>query len=643
MAVRLRRGVAADERGGTSPETRNVGVAGMCRRTARGGYWILSLINRKKRDRRADRGSGPGDYRPGYGSTGSSRSRRRGFAGPIIIVCALVAVLVAADYWMNSGNVHRGVEVGNVSLGGMDPAEARQVVRERAMGPLQEVEFSGPERFSRSADELGVNFHVDATVDEAYAVGREGNVLERLGERLRAAFPGITIDPNIDYRSERVRAEVEEIAGQVDTPPQDATVDVVGAEVEVGESREGYKLNVEQTMASVDEAIDGMTGEARLRGEVLGPQITTAEAETAAERAQGAVAQQLVFEHEDKNWTVSPADVGSSLDVAPNDGKISVSLNRDRMSDRLAAVYSDLTITPKNASYEFDDAGNVVVVPGREGRSIEWENLLNSVENNLFEGKREYQVSTTVEEPKYTTASLEAKKPTELLGSYKTNYTATTDQGAERAENLEIASNAVNGTFVAPGETFSMVQHVQDLEYNDAHVIVDSAEQVAEGGGLCQVTSTLYNAVLYAGLPVVERQPHDSQLPYIRPGMDATVWYGDKTTTSDDTDMKFKNNTDGYVLLREWVSDDGYMYADVYGVPNNIEVEMSSEKVWMTEDASEWVTYYTRYKDGKVDYKDSWNSEYSALYDDKGKKIPTPKVEIAEVDGSYYGFDFSTQ
>jgi vancomycin resistance protein YoaR len=615
----------------------------MCRRTARGGYWILSLINRKKRDRRADRGSGPGDYRPGYGSTGSRRSRRRGFAGPIIIVCALVAVLVAADYWMNSGNVHRGVEVGNVSLGGMDPAEARQVVRERAMGPLQEVEFSGPERFSRSADELGVNFHVDATVDEAYAVGREGNVLERLGERLRAAFPGITIDPNIDYRSERVRAEVEEIAGQVDTPPQDATVDVVGAEVEVGESREGYKLNVEQTMASVDEAIDGMTGEARLRGEVLGPQITTAEAETAAERAQGAVAQQLVFEHEDKNWTVSPADVGSSLDVAPNDGKISVSLNRDRMSDRLAAVYSDLTITPKNASYEFDDAGNVVVVPGREGRSIEWENLLNSVENNLFEGKREYQVSTTVEEPKYTTASLEAKKPTELLGSYKTNYTATTDQGAERAENLEIASNAVNGTFVAPGETFSMVQHVQDLNYNDAHVIVDSKEEVAEGGGLCQVTSTLYNAVLYAGLPVVERQPHDSQLPYIRPGMDATVWYGDKTTTADDTDMKFKNNTDGYILLREYVSDDGYMYAQIYGVPNNIEVEMSSEEVWMTEDASEWVTYYKRYEDGKLEYKDSWNSEYSALYDDKGKKIPTPKVEIAEVDGSYYGFDFSTQ
>ena len=602
----------------------------------------MSLINRKKRDRRTDRGSGYGDYRSGSGSKGGRRSKRRGFAGPIIIVCALVAVLVAADFWLNSGKVQRGVEVGNVSLGGMEPSEARQVVRERAMGPLQEIELTGPERFSRSAEELGVNFHVNATVDKAYAVGREGNVLERLGERLRAAFPGITIDPNIDYRSERVRAEVEEIAGQVDTPPRDATVEVVGSEVEVREAREGYRLDVDDTMASVDEAIDGMTGEAKLRGEVLGPQITTAEAETAAEKAQSAVAQQLVFEHEDNNWTVSPADVASSLDIAPQGGKISVSLNRDRMSDRLAAVYSDLTIKPKNASYDFDDSGNVVVVPGNDGRNIEWENLLDSVENNIFEGKREYQVDTNVEKPRYTTAGLEAKKPTELIGSYKTNYTATTDQGAERVANLEIASEAVSGTFVAPGDTFSMLDHVTDLDYEKAHVIVDGAEETADGGGLCQVTSTLYNAALFAGMEITERTAHFSQLPYIRPGMDATVWYGDTTTEADDLDMSFRNTSEGYVLIQETVSDNGYIYASIYGVPDNVEVEMSSEEVWMTDDASKWVTHYERSEDGKVVYEDSWETRYDALVDEKGKKIKTPKVPIAEVNGTYNGVDFST-
>jgi vancomycin resistance protein YoaR len=395
-------------------------------------------------------------------------------------------------------------------------------------------------------------------------------------------------------------------------------------------------------MASVDRAVDGMSGKARLVGDVLEPEVNTAEAETAAKKARGALSEQLVLKAEGKSWTISPAELGSTLDVNRQDGKLDVSLNRDRLDGVLANVYNDLTVKPKEASYDFDGNGAVVVSASREGRTVEGEKLLTSIENGLFEGKREYDVPVIVDKPQYTTAELESMKPTELQGTYKTNYTATTDQGNERAENLEIASNAVNGTFVAPGETFSMVQHVQNLDYNDAHVIIDSEEETAEGGGLCQVTSTLYNAVLYAGLPVVERQPHDSQLPYIRPGMDATVWYGDTTTTVDDTDMKFKNTTDGYVLLQEYVADDGYMYAQVYGVPNNIEVEMSSKKVWMTEDASEWVTYYTRYKDGKVDYKESWNSEYSALYDDKGKKIPTPEVPIAEIDGSYNGVDFST-
>jgi vancomycin resistance protein YoaR len=559
----------------------------------------------------------------------------------VIIVCALVAVLMAADYWVNSGKIHRGVEVGSVALGGQSPAEAQKIVRDQAMGPLREIEISGPERFTRTAGQMGVEFNVEETVEKAYAVGREGSIVERLSERLRSAFGGVTIAPDIDYRPDQARAQVREIATQVDHQPREADVKIFGSEVEVTESRDGYELNPAATMASVDRAVDGMSGKARLVGDVLEPGVNTAEAETAAKKARGALSEQLVLKAEGKSWTISPAELGSTLDVTRQDGRLDVSLNRDRLDGVLANVYNDLTVKPKEASYDFDGNGGAVVVSAsREGRTVEGEKLLTSIENGLFEGKREYDVPVIVDKPQYTTAELESKKPTELQGTYKTNYTATTDQGNERAENLETASNAVNGTFVAPGETFSMVQHVQNLDYNDAHVIIDSEEETAEGGGLCQVTSTLYNAVLYAGLPVVERQPHDSQLPYIRPGMDATVWYGDTTTTVDDTDMKFKNTTDGYILLQEYVADDGYIYANVYGVPDNVEVEMSSEKVWMTEDASEWVTHYTRSKDGKVVYRDSWNSEYSALYDDKGKKIPTPQVPIAEVDGTYLGPEF---
>jgi vancomycin resistance protein YoaR len=604
---------------------------------SRGGQ-VLSLKNRRERQESGHLGGG---FSPngGFGTRTFGR-KRRSIAGPILIACAVLAVLVAADQFLNSGKIYRGVEVGDVALGGSTPAEARQIVQERATGALKEIDFSGPEQFTRTAREMGVRFNVDATVQEAYAVGREGHILERLGQRARALVGGVTIPPDVDYRSGKARAEVEEIASLVDQPPREASVRVVGSQVEVVESREGYELDVAATTESVNGAIEDMSGQVRLVGDVLEAQITTAEAETAAGKARSAVSEQLVFNAEGKSWTLSPADIGSSLEVTRENGKIEVSLNQARLGERLAHVYADLNVKPVEASYDFDSRGAVIVTQSKEGQQVEEDKFLGAISDGLFEGKRQYEVPITVDKPTYTTAELESMKPTELQGSYRTNYEATTDQGQTRVENLQIASKAVSGTFVAPGETFSMLDHVAGLDYHETHVIVNGAETTDEGGGLCQVTSTLYNAALYAGLEVTERASHASQLPYIRPGMDATVWYGDLATTADDLDMKFKNTTDGFILIQEYTSNDGYIYANVYGVPDNVEVVMSSEEVWMTEDASEWTTYYTRTKNGEVVYEDQWNTEYDALIDDKGKKIPTPKVPVAEVDGTYLGPEF---
>jgi vancomycin resistance protein YoaR len=596
----------------------------------------LSLKNRRDRQGRSHVGGG---LPSGFGGTKSFGRKRRSIVGPILIACAVLAVLVAVDQFLNSGKIYRGVEVGEVALGGSTPAEAKQLVRERATGALKEIEFSGPERFTRTSREMGVTFNVDPTVEKAYAVGREGSILERLGQRARALVIGVKVPPDVDYRSRKARAEVEEIASRMNHEPKEASVRIVGSQVEVSDSAEGYKLDVPATMGSVNGAIDDMSGQAELVGDVLEPHITTAEAETAAEKAREAVSEQLVFHAEGKTWTLSPADIGSSLDVTRKDGEIDVVLNRARLEERLAHVYEDLNVKPVEARYEFGSNGSIITTQSKEGQRVETDKFLGAIQSGLFDGKREYDVPIGVDKPTYITSELESMKPTVLQGSYRTNYRATTDQGQTRVENLEIASAAVSGTFIAPGDTFSMLEHVANLDYYATHVIVNGAETVDEGGGLCQVTSTLYNAALYAGLEITERTPHYSQLPYIRPGMDATVWYGGPGTT-DDLDMQFKNTTDGYVLLEEYVASDGYIYANVYAVPDKVEVEMSSEPIYKEEDTSKWITYYSRTNNGKVVYEDQWETEYGALIDDKGKKIPTPKVPVAEIDGTYLGPSF---
>ena len=153
----------------------------------------------------------------------------------------------------------------------------------------------------------------------------------------------------------------------------------------------------------------------------------------------------------------------------------------------------------------------------------------------------------------------------------------------------------------------------------------------ADGGGLCQVTSTLYNAANFAGLDVLERSPHSAQLPYIRPGTDATIWWGGPGK-ADDLDMKFRNTTGGYLLLREYVAGDGHVYAEIWGRPNGTEVEMYSEPTYMDANGSEWVTHQkiTRGEEVVFDgvlHKDS----YEPLKDQHGNTIPPAEVPVASV------------
>ena len=188
----------------------------------------MSLKDRREHQGRSDVG-GVLSPNGGLGTTKRYGRKRRNIAGPVLIACAVIAVLVAANYLMNSGKIYLGVKVGDIALGGKTPAEARQIVKGRATGALEEIEFSGPERFTRTAREMGVTFNVKATVAEAYAVGREGDLLERLGERGRALVAGVTIPPDVDYRPGKARAEVREIASQVNHAPKDAYVNVFGS------------------------------------------------------------------------------------------------------------------------------------------------------------------------------------------------------------------------------------------------------------------------------------------------------------------------------------------------------------------------------------------------------------------------------
>jgi vancomycin resistance protein YoaR len=557
------------------------------------------------------------DHSPG----GGDRRRRRVIVS-VLVICAVLAALVAANYWSNSGRIYQGVSVGSIPVGGKTPEEARQIVEENTEGALKQIELIGPEELTLSADRLAVNFDVWASVDQAYAVGRQGGILERIDDRIEATWGTVSVSPVVDYKQDVAQAEVEKVAAQLNKKPEDAYVSIQGSSAEAVESREGYAVDVAATMANVDRAIKGMTGEAEIVGGVLEPGVLTPAAEAAAERAEEAMSDEpVVLTAEGEEWKLSPEEIGRTVSFEPEGGGIRVGTDRERLREVLSDMFEDLTVKPVEAGYRVD-GGSVSVTQSRTGKKVEEEKLLAEIEAGIFEGKREYEVSVVTDEPKLTTEEAERLKPTDLIGSYRTNYTLSSDQSEERVENLRIASNAISGTFLAPGEVFSANEILSPLEYNETKVIILGKEEKADGGGLCQVSSTLYMAATYAGLEIVERHPHHAQLPYIRPGLDATVWFGS-------LDMKFKNDTDGYLLIREYVAEDGFIYAEIWGRPTGKEVEMDSEPEYVGPDYSEWVTYQKVKENGKVVFDDVLRKDtYKPLVDEKGKTIRPDSEEV---------------
>ncbi len=549
----------------------------------------------------------------------------------MIVVCAVVATLVALDYWSNAGNVYRGVEVAGVPLGGETPEGARRTLEEHASGMEDGIRLTGPGGgFVLNREEMGFRLDAAASAEKAYGVGRRGGIATRLGERLRAAFGTVGITPEVGYDPGVVRPAVEGAARRVNREPRDASVAVVGGEVEVEGARSGLRVDVDQTTQNVEEAAENLRGEAAMAAEKLEPRIPTREAERAAGKAQEAMARPVVLAAEGQEWTLTPEEVGRALTFAPNGGGIRVGLDEKGLKAGLAEAYAALRAEPVEAGFEVDGS-EVVATESRTGRKIEEEKLFEALEGGLFEGKREYEVPIVTNQPELTTAEAERLKPTELLGSYRTDYSIVPDSGA-RVENLQLSSAAITGTLLAPGEVFSMNDTVSHLDYNESKVIVDGRETEADGGGLCQVTSTLYNAVNEAGLDVIERNPHSAQLPYIRPGLDATVWFGDEYGNGA-LDMRFENTSEGYVLLREYVAQDGYVYAEVWGRPSGAEVRTWSEPVYRNAASAEWVTYQTYKKDGEVLFDGVLHRDtYEALTDEKGKPIPADSVPIAPVD-----------
>src|ERR687894_2910282 len=252
---------------------------------------------------------------------------------------------------------------------------------------------------------------------------------------------------------------------------------------------------------------------------------------------------------------------------------------------------------PQNATFRVTDDGQVEVQEARQGRVLDREETLANLDRALEDMSSEVPIAADYKKAEVSTQEVEGLKPTEVIGEYRTDF--RWDSNPSRKANMRLAAGAINNTVLEPGEVFSFNEMASEVDYHQAKTFSKGGVAYADGGGLCQVSSTLYMAAQYAGLKIVERHPHYAVLPYIKPGFDATVWFGENGWGAQD--MRFENTTDGYIVIREWVDEKGFLNAQILGQPTGKKVEMRTEKIY--EDpvkGIKWTTYKKVTEDGEV-------------------------------------------
>lgn len=237
-----------------------------------------------------------------------------------------------------------------------------------------------------------------------------------------------------------------------------------------------------------------------------------------------------------------------SGDSGPRDIALTARVDRTKLRQRLIAVGEAVRRAPRNATIRV--AGiRAVVVPEAAGVALDLDGAVTAAEKALAEGaaNRVIELPLVFSPPERTRQALAGYR---VLGHCATRFNASQ---ANRTQNVRLAVNAVDDTWIPAGGIFSLNsvtgQRSPQSGYLKANVYSGSRVVLGYGGGVCQVSTTVYNAALMAAMPIVERHPHSRSVPYVPWGRDATVSWGT-------ADMKFRNGTDAALLVRSWVEGD---------------------------------------------------------------------------------------
>jgi vancomycin resistance protein YoaR len=480
----------------------------------------------------------------------------------VVVLAALAVTVLGLAFAGSSSRLADGVRIAGIDVGGMTPSAARAALDRRAKA-LADVPVTfrvGSRTWQLQPRHLGVRVDWGAAVD---AVRRQGEGFGPLRgfRRLDMRFFGADVAPPTQVYDAALRYKLDEIEAAVNVPHRDAAIALHGLEPQIVPSQTGRALDRHAAAATIVRALASLSREpVGLPVRVERPNVTAGELTVPRAQVRTALSASVHLTLGNTRWNLRPRRIARVLQL-PADGRDELGISGPGASAWFTALARRVDRSPVDADWAISSSG-IRVIPDRPGYALDVPRsakaLLRAALVTAPELRSAKLIVDRVDAGR-TAAEARAMNITGLVASYQTFY------GGEpnRIHNVQLVSHLVDKHLIAPGATFSFNEttgaRTADKGFREAPVIINGELQTGLGGGVCQVSTTVFNAAYEAGLPIVSRTNHALYISHYPQGRDATVNY-------PDIDLKFVNDTGRWLLLRTWVGSSSLTVA-LYGTP----------------------------------------------------------------------------
>jgi len=499
---------------------------------------------------------------------------------------AAVAIALPAR---RNGQFYPGTSVQGIAIEGLSRTESEAILR-AAFTPLEDhaVTYTfEDQRWPASLTDLGMIVDYESMLEEAWKQGRDDGPINRYATLLDQGDPH-DVPLAVLRDDQKLGAFLENIGQQIHIDSTNARLVKRGADIEIVDDITGRALDLEAArQATIAAVLTGRTSTVALATTPVPPDVTAADLSGAREDAIRLVGEPVIFTYGDAAYDIDTEELTGALTIDPG-GK--ASLNLDKLQERFDAIAADVLTPARNVMLGWDD-GIYVIEDDIDGTGVDMD-VLGPL---LLETAR--STNRTVPLPVRTLKARARSDNIDELGlEGHLTYGSSSFAGSSetRAANVVAACTNISYKLVGPGELFSFNDQMGPITLENGFVkgkIIQGDWTASDlGGGVCQVSTTVFRAALLAGFKFVEWYAHGWRLAFYEadgspPGMDAAI-YQPNTPDEFEKDLVFENPLDSWLLLM-MVVDGETAYAHLYGRDNGWTTEVFEPRISEPKDPGE--------------------------------------------------------